>query len=111
MLNKIADMEKKLSMDHRGMVLNFGVKNIKNLHVATIKPGAMRGNHSHELAEFICVINGKNICELEIKKNNSEKEQKVLIKKDLETYKIEANVHHKVRNIGKSIVYIVCFNE
>ena len=107
---KIIDSQDlKIYKDERGVVYDFSHKTIKNLHVVTMKPGAERGNHSHKMAEIICVINGNNRCEIELRDNLTRKSKKVSVKNEIEIYKIDADIHHTVKNIGDSVVTLLVF--
>ena len=111
MFKKLDNRELKIYRDERGMVYDFSHKTIKNLHVVSIKPGTERGNHSHKMAEIICVINGNNRCEIELRDNLTRMSKKISIQDDIEVYKIDADIHHIVKNIGDSVFQLVCFNE
>ena len=111
MFKKLGNKELKIHRDERGVVYDLPDKNIKNLHLVTMEPGAIRGNHSHKMAEFICVINGKNRCEIELRNNLTRMSKKISIKNEIEIYRIDAHVHHLIKNIGDSVFQLVCFNE
>ena len=53
MFKKISGMDIKLLTDNRGVIYDFSNKNIKNLHLVTMEPGTVRGNHSHKMAEWL----------------------------------------------------------
>jgi len=83
---------------------------IKNIHLASIKPGNIRGNHYHKnKTEYIFMFSGS--VEVVIKdtvKNQIEKYDSI----ECDTpYLLIAKpkVAHAIKNIGKNDVYLFCF--
>lgn len=74
--------------DERGVNVSFSVGEIGNLHVASVKPGAVRGNHSHDLDEVICIMAGQGICEIEVENRTEGVKEKVLVDSEMKTYRI-----------------------
>ena len=66
LIEKLDENRVPLYIDPRGSVKSFGRFSVKDLHIASMQPGAVRGNHSHLQAEVISVIDGSGICEIEV---------------------------------------------
>src|SRR4030042_3384988 len=65
---KVYNLKDKIHEDKRGWVANLAEyatergHKIENIHIASIKPGEVRGNHWHEKQrEWILVFGGKGI--------------------------------------------------
>lgn len=82
-------------------------KPVKQIHVASIKPGCVRGNHYHfKMMEWAFVFGGKS----ELILQNVETKEKVrfrLSSENPQVITIFPYVAHTVRNIGKEMVYLV----
>ena len=63
--------------DTRGGVVSFVNSVVENLHVATIKPGAVRGNHNHNRDEVICIMGGEGLCEIEVEDSQTGTKERV----------------------------------
>ncbi|UCD90573.1 MAG: hypothetical protein JSW04_03825 [Desulfobacterales bacterium] len=74
-----------------------------------MRPGAVRGNHSHLQDEVITIIDGKGICEIEVSDESSGEQKITLVEDNLETYKITAGIKHTVRNKGDCSIYLASF--
>ena len=109
LIEKLDDNRVPLYIDSRGSVKSFGRFSVKDLHIASMQPGAVRGNHSHLQAEVISVIDGSGICEIEVSDESSGETETIRVEDDQETYKINAGIRHTVRNRGNRTLYLVCF--
>ena len=95
--------------DDRGWVRSFNRFSAKDLHAVSMRPGAVRGNHSHRLPEVISVIDGGGICEIEVTDEAKGKTEIIRVEHDQEAYKISAGIKHTVRNKGDRSIYLLCF--
>ena len=95
--------------DTRGGVVSFVNSVVENLYVATIKPGAVRGNHNHNRDEVICIMGGEGLCEIEVEDSQTGTKERVQIDESLKTYQIKAGVKHTVYNVGENEFYLVSF--
>ena len=95
--------------DRRGKVFNFKNYSIENFHILTMEPGSVRGNHTHDKDEILCVIDGKGICEIIIEDKNSGKVKKFNVKEHIEIFRIKKGIKHTLRNKGNKLFYLVCF--
>ena len=109
LIEKLDKSDSPVYEDGRGWVRSFNRFSAKDLHVASMRPGAVRGNHSHPLPEVISVVDGGNICEIEVTDESSGATEIIRIETNQETYKISANIKHTVRNTGGRSIFLVCF--
>jgi quercetin dioxygenase-like cupin family protein len=92
-----------------GGVVSFLNTVVENLHVATIKPGAVRANHKYIHDEVICIMGGEGLCEIEVEDSRVGTKERVQIDENLKTYQIKAGVKHAVYNVGENEFYLVSF--
>lgn len=95
--------------DDRGQVADFRSFHVEGLHVVTMQPGAVRGNHVHDRDEVICVEGGNAACEIIAEEEVSEERENFVVERDLTIYRIKAGTKHIVRNMGTHAFYLVCF--
>jgi len=109
---KYKTKELEVHIDERGWLAEMLKRNelkedIKQIYVATIKPGKIRGNHYHlKRTEWFFVIGGKaELCleDLRTKKRICLK----LSSKKPKVIAIFPKIVHAVKNIGKEMVYLV----
>lgn len=113
MKNKLKYRVEKLTVhkDERGWLVELfrtgkGVKPVKQIHVASIRPGYIRGEHYHSkrIERFFIVAGRAELILQDIKTKAkvafrlSPKEPKVIT--------IFPYVGHSVKNIGKEMVYL-----
>lgn len=82
-------------------------KPMKQIHVASIKPGYARGNHYHlKMMEWIFIFGGR--AELVIQEVRTRRKIRFRVSsKDPRVITIFPYVAHTVKNIGKEMVYLV----
>lgn len=82
-------------------------KPVKQLHITSIRPGYIRGNHYHsKRIEWFFVIAGKaKLCLQDIK--DKKKNCFQLSEKDPKVITIFPRIAHGVKNVGKETVYLV----
>jgi dTDP-4-dehydrorhamnose 3,5-epimerase len=82
-------------------------RDIKQIYVATIKPGAVRGNHYHKKRiEWFLILNGKAKLYLEDLKTK----KKVCLTLSSNTPRVVTifpRVAHALKNISKKTIYLV----
>ncbi|MEJ2745375.1 MAG: hypothetical protein P8123_06795 [bacterium] len=80
---------------------------IVNVHVATMKPGAVRGNHRHLVAtEYVCFSGPIRFV---IQDQKGRQEQIEFGENECIRLKIAPGVAHAFVNIGSVDTFIVCF--
>ena len=113
MLQEISDETDKyivfMNQDERGVVVSFTSGAAKNFHVASMKPGAVRGNHTHDCDEVICIMGGESICEIAVEDNSTGTKERVLVDESIKTYRFKAGVKHTLQNIGEREFYLCAF--
>ena len=82
---------------------------MEGLHVLTLQPGAVRGNHVDDRDEIICMIGSNAKCEISGENQISGECERVIVKGNLKAYKIKAGVKHAIRNVRLDTFYLVCF--
>lgn len=105
---------KKLEIhsDKRGWLVEMLKRNeirqdIRQIYVATIKPGYIRGNHYHlKRTEWFFITKGKANIYLEDIKTQKKICLKLSSKKP-KVITIHPKIAHAVRNLGKEMVYLV----
>jgi len=107
---KIKELE--IHSDKRGWLVEMLKRNeirqdIKQIYVATIKPGCIRGNHYHlKKTEWLFISKGKANIYLEDIKT----QKKICLKLSSKRPKVittPPKIAHAVKNSGKEIVYLV----
>jgi len=115
---KLIDLvELKASGDHRGIAFRpisdeeLQSKKIFNLHLVSLKPGAVRGNHFHQYQnEVICVFGSR--CKVAAVNNKTgEREEETIEENKQVLLKIPTNVTHAVKNIGDKTLYLLCYSD
>ena len=94
--------------DERGFSLFFGNFPVEKFHMASIEPGAVRGDHVHAYDEILCVIGGEEVAEISLK--NLEVSSRVIVQDEYHVIRIPAGVRHKIKNVGNRCFYLVGFS-
>lgn len=84
---------------------------ISDVHIVSMKPGAIRGNHYHvHKTEYILVIG--SICRVvAIDNNTKKKEEKTIENNSKILLVISPNVTHAIENIGNEVSYLLCYSK
>jgi len=107
---KVKELE--IHSDKRGWLVEMLKRNelkedIKQIYVATIKPGYIRGNHYHQKrTEWLFIINGKAELYLEDIKTKEKICLKISSKKP-KVITIFPKIAHAVKNPSKETIYLV----
>jgi mannose-6-phosphate isomerase-like protein (cupin superfamily) len=109
MIELLAEENVPVYIDGRGKVFHMEQFATRELHIASVEPEAVRGNHVHDRDEIICIMGGNGICEIILYDGTSNRKQTTVIEEDMVAYRIKAETRHTIRNIGKDIFYLVCF--
>ncbi|UCE79598.1 MAG: hypothetical protein JSV13_02900 [Nitrospiraceae bacterium] len=82
-----------------------------NVHVISITPGAVRGNHLHTNAtEWILIFGGPSL--LVWRSSDNDVINEINIKDDqAELFEIPPNVEHAVKNNSNRDIYLISFND
>ena len=83
---------------------------VSDVHMVSIKPGGIRGNHYHvHKTENILIIGG--ICRvIAVDNGTKKKEEKTIENTSNILLVIPPNVTHAIENIGNDVTYLLCFS-
>jgi len=82
-----------------------------NLHLVSLKPGVVRGNHFHEYQnEVICVF-GSRAKVAAVDNTTGDREEEIIEEDRAVMLKIPKNISHAIKNIGNSILYLLCYSD
>ena len=107
---KIKELE--IHSDNRGWLVellkaNQLEKPVKQIYIASIKPGCVRGNHYHlKRMEWFFIVAGKAKLSLQDIKTK-EKISFKLSPREPKVITIFPNISHAIKNVGKEVVYLV----
>ena len=81
-----------------------------NVHIPSMNPGTVRGNHFHpEIEEYIFIM-GKEY-RIVAEDQATKKREEIYVQEQLDSVLLfPANVAHAIRNEGKDVIYLVCYN-
>lgn len=85
---------------------------ISDLHVVSLKPGHVRGNHYHRFrSEYIWVLNG--VTELTTVNNEKDEKEGMVIDGDKENIMVHIppDVTHAFKNVGTTVAYLFCASD
>ncbi len=83
---------------------------ISDIHMVSMKPGAIRGNHYHVNKTENILIIGSTCRVLVVDNNTKEKEEKIIENSDKMLFVIPSDVTHAIENIGNEVSYLFCFS-
>ncbi len=116
MKKRIEIIDFSLHSDERGWaavpfpVNDFPEKTPANIHLVSLNPGKIRGNHYHEeSAEYLFCTQG--ILELTVADADGSNKEIMLFNNEMPfLIKIPLNVAHAVKNIGDCPVFLLCYS-
>lgn len=105
----------KVHSDYRGWLAEIlrreHLKNKKfgQIYVTTARTGMIKANHYHKRkTEWFCVIKGK--AKLAIRRLNDKTSHEIIMGDDnLVVVKIPPKMIHGIKNIGKGMMYLLCY--
>ncbi len=85
-------------------------ENITNLHIVSIKPNAIRGNHYHlHMTEQILIIGGT--CRITVQDRKTNQKEEIIIENNAEMLLIfPPLLTHAIENIGSEMAYLFCYS-
>lgn len=101
--------------DARGKVFEplgpevLGSGALRNAHVATMAPGAIRGCHSHRAATEVIVFSGE--IRLVVRDREGNPEEHVFRDDECVRVTVAPGIAHAFVNAGKTDTFIVCFSD
>ncbi|MEE8596593.1 MAG: WxcM-like domain-containing protein [bacterium] len=84
---------------------------IKDIHIVSMRPGAIRGNHYHAYkTEHIFVMG--STCRVVVMDNNTkEREEEIIEHNKKALLVIPPHVTHAIENIGNEVSYLLCYSK
>ncbi len=84
---------------------------IKDIHIVSMRPGAIRGNHYHAYkTEHIFVMG--STCRVVVMDNNTkEREEEIIEHNKKALLVIPPHVTHAIENVGYEISYLLCYSK
>jgi len=81
---------------------------VKNVHLVSIEPGTVRGNHVHDRqVESVMVFGGRCLVAAEDASGN--REEMTVEPNQFILFGIPPGVAHAFKNIGKNVMYLLAF--
>lgn len=114
-LIEVIDIE--VHADNRGFAIRsisdeeLQRKNIFNLHLVSLKPGVVRGNHYHQHQNEVITIFGSRCKIVAVDNKTGEREEKIIEEERQVLIKVPTNVTHALKNIGDNILYLLCYSD
>ncbi len=109
--------EIEFDQDDRGWSINqIADEEIRNnkigdIHVVSMKPGAIRGNHYHAYKTESILIIGSVCRVVAVDNNTKEREEKTIDNNKKVLLVIPPYVTHAIENIGNEVSYLLCYSE
>jgi dTDP-4-dehydrorhamnose 3,5-epimerase-like enzyme len=83
---------------------------LKNIHVVSMEPGTIRGNHVHsKQLEYAMVFGGR--CLVAVENEAGEREQMIIGPDDLCLFEIQPHIKHAFKNIGEETMFLIAFTD
>jgi UDP-2-acetamido-2,6-beta-L-arabino-hexul-4-ose reductase len=84
---------------------------IKDIHMVSMRPGAIRGNHYHAYkTEHIFVMG--STCRVVVMDNNTkEREEEIIEHNKKALLVIPPHVTHAIENVGNEMSYLFCYSK
>ncbi len=109
-------LDEKTSVDSRGWsmapleIVELTGKDIGNMHVVSLKPGAVRGNHVHpDSTEWVVFCGGP--AAVAYKTHSNEGFSEIVIKGDRpELYEIPPGTSHAIKNTSDREIFLTVFS-
>ncbi len=85
-------------------------RTVSDIHMVSMKPGAIRGNHYHVYKIENILIIGGTCRVIAIDNNTKKREEKIIENNSKVLLVIPPNVTHAVENIGNEVSYLLCYS-
>jgi dTDP-4-dehydrorhamnose 3,5-epimerase-like enzyme len=86
------------------------VESVSNVHLVSLEPHAVRGNHYHRnQTEYICVIGGR-VKFVAVDNETGERIDTILEGSDAPVITVPPGVTHALQNIGAATNHLLCFS-
>ena len=116
-MKKVEVIEITLREDERGWVAwpieekDLQERLISHLHIPHLKPGAIRGNHSHlHGTEYALVLSGP--CKVVFQDNETGEYEELTVQGDRPVlFRIGPNITHAFKNEGTVNIFLLCYEK
>ncbi|MBN2168434.1 MAG: cupin domain-containing protein [Actinobacteria bacterium] len=117
-MDKVEIIQLNSDSDERGWVLRpfddsvLETGRITNIHIVSIKPGSVRGNHFHRFQnEYVWVMTGT--VELTALNNETGKKEAMIIEGETDgvMVKVPPGMTHAFKNTGDTNAYLFCASD
>ncbi|MBI2861505.1 MAG: WxcM-like domain-containing protein [Chloroflexi bacterium] len=105
------------SVDERGWNIDpvdrqgFETTGIKNMHIVSVRPGAVRGNHVHHLQrEHMCLLQG-TVLLVHADASGVVGRRLIEVSRTPVIIKIPPRVAHAIKNVGDQLAFLVCYSD
>ena len=89
-------------------LLGSGV--VKNVHLVSLEPGTVRGNHVHrKQLEHVMVFGGR--CLIAAEDEKGVREEMVVEADDLMLFEIQPHIRHAFKNIGERTMFLIAYTD
>jgi dTDP-4-dehydrorhamnose 3,5-epimerase-like enzyme len=82
-----------------------------NVHIPSMKPGVVRGNHRHPAKEEYVFIMGERCRVVAEDQETRAREELYFEQQPDKVLVFPANVAHAIKNEGTEVVYLFCYNK
>ena len=83
---------------------------VKNVHVVSMEPGTVRGNHVHaKQQEFVMVFGGR--CLVVAEDENGKREEMTVEPDELLLFEIRPNIKHAFKNIDHHTMHLLAYTD
>jgi dTDP-4-dehydrorhamnose 3,5-epimerase-like enzyme len=83
---------------------------VKNVHLVSLEPGTVRGNHvHHKQLEFAIVFGGR--CLVAAENEKGEREEMIVGPDDLLLLEMQPNIRHAFKNIGERAMFLLAYTD
>ena len=84
---------------------------IKDIHMVSMRPGAIRGNHYHAYKTEHIFIMG-SVCRVVVMDNNTKERKEEIIEHNKKALLvIPPHVTHAIENVGNEMSYLLCYSK
>jgi UDP-2-acetamido-2,6-beta-L-arabino-hexul-4-ose reductase len=84
---------------------------IKDIHIVSMRPGAIRGNHYHAYKTEHIFIMGSTCRVVVMDNNTKEREEEIIEHNKKALLVIPPHVTHAIENVGNEMSYLLCYSK
>jgi UDP-2-acetamido-2,6-beta-L-arabino-hexul-4-ose reductase len=84
---------------------------IKDIHIVSMRPGAIRGNHYHAYKTEHIFVMGSTCRVVVMDNNTNEREEEIIEHNKKALLVIPPHVTHAIENVGNEISYLLCYSK